>query len=159
MRFPPPLRHLVLILTLLIPLAFPAAFPAWAKGTGPLVIHTADGKDHPFTVELAQTEDEREYGLMNRQSMPADHGMLFDFGRDQPIYMWMKNTLIPLDMIFIDKAGTVAGIAARAVPESPEIIASPGPIRAVLELNGGAAERMGLKVGDRVEHPMFPAKN
>ncbi len=155
MRFPPPLRYLLVVLTLALPLAF----PAWAKGTGPLVIHTADGKNHAFTVELAQTEDEREYGLMNRPSMPADHGMLFDFGKDQPVYMWMKNTLIPLDMIFIDKAGHVAGIAARAVPESPEIVASPGAVRAVLELNGGAAEKMGLKVGDRVEHPMFPAKN
>ncbi len=148
------LPRLLLLLTLLIPLTLPAV----AKGTGPLTIRTSDGKAHAFTVELAQNDDEREYGLMNRPSMPADHGMLFDFGKDQPVYMWMKNTLIPLDMVFIDRMGRVAGIAARAVPESAEIIASPGPVRAVLELNGGVADRLGLKVGDQIDHPIFPAK-
>jgi uncharacterized membrane protein (UPF0127 family) len=145
-----PLRVLLVLTLFLLP-----ALPALAAGTGPLTIRTADGKAHVFTVELARTEAEREYGLMNRPSMPADHGMLFDFGADRPVYMWMKDTLIPLDMIFIDRTGRITGIAARAVPESAEIIASPGPVRAVLEVNGGVAERLGIKPGDRVEHPLF----
>ncbi|HEY1720341.1 MAG TPA: DUF192 domain-containing protein [Magnetospirillaceae bacterium] len=155
MHFPGRLWRLFFFLTLVVA----AAFPAMAASLGPLTIHTSDGKAHVFTVEMATTDAEREYGLMNRPSMDVDHGMLFDFGSEQPIYMWMKNTLIPLDMIFIDRTGKVVGVAARAVPESTEIIPSPGPIRAVLEVNGGVADRIGLKVGDRVEHSMFPAKN
>jgi uncharacterized membrane protein (UPF0127 family) len=131
----------------------PATAPA--AGTGTLAIHGADGQDHVFSVELASTDAEREVGLMNRPAMAADHGMLFDFGTDQPIYMWMKNTLIPLDMLFIDRTGKIVGIAARAVPLSEEVIASPGPIRAVLELNGGTAERLHIAVGDTVRHQMF----
>ena len=155
MRFPRFVPPILLVLTLLVP----GAFPALAADDGSLRIHTGDGKVHVFSVELARTDAEREYGLMNRPSMAADHGMLFDFGKDEPIYMWMKDTLIPLDMIFIDRSGKIVGIAARAVPESTEIIPSPGPIRAVLEVNGGVADRLGLKIGDRVEHPMFPVKN
>jgi uncharacterized membrane protein (UPF0127 family) len=140
---------LILVLAPLIPLA------ARGADLATLAIHTADGQDHPFSVELAATDAERELGLMNRASMPADHGMLFEFDRDQPIYMWMKNTLIPLDMLFIDRTGRIAGIAARAVPLSEEVIASPGSVRAVLELNGGTVERMHIAVGDTVRHPFF----
>lgn len=145
------MRRLVLWLGLFlwVPLPVLAAEP------GSLTIRTADGKDHVFTIELARTDAEREYGLINRSSMAADHGMLFDFGTDQAIFMWMKDTLIPLDMLFIDRTGRIAGIAARAVPMSTEVIASPGPVRAVLELNGGTSDRLGIAVGDRVDYPLF----
>jgi uncharacterized membrane protein (UPF0127 family) len=141
-------RVLVLVLVM-APVAAGAADP------GGLTIHTADGKDHPFAVELAKTDEEREVGLMNRPAMPSDHGMIFDFGKDQPVYMWMKNTLIPLDMFFIDSHGRILGIATRMVPMSETVIASPGPVRAVLELNGGTADRLHIAVGDLVRHSMF----
>jgi len=145
MRF---VRALVLLLTL-VPAGLLAADPS------PLTIHTANGKDQQFSVEFASTDAERETGLMNRAAMAADHGMLFDFGKDQPVYMWMKNTLIPLDMLFIDKNGKIVGITERAVPEDETVLASPGAVRAVLELNGGTAERLHIAIGDIVHHPMF----
>ena len=84
--------------------------------------------------------------------------MLFDFKVDQPVYMWMKNTLIPLDMVFIRADGSIARIAAMTTPLSTETISSGEPVRAVLEIGGGEARRLGLKAGDRIAHPMFPAK-
>jgi len=146
------MRRLVLWIWLVLVAPLPVVA---ATDGGTLTIHTADGKNHVLTIELARTEAEREYGLMHRPRMAADHGMLFDFGGDQPVYMWMKDTLIPLDMLFIDHTGRIAGIAARAVPLSAEVIASPGQVRAVLEVNGGTADRLGITVGDRVEYPLF----
>ena len=92
---------------------------------------------------------------MFRDAMAPDHGMLFDFEEDQPVAMWMRNTRIPLDMVFIDRAGRVAGVAPDAVPYSEAVIPSPGPVRAVLELNAGTARRLGIGPGDLVRHPMF----
>ena len=122
---------------------------------GPLVIESQGGKQHKFTVELADNDERRAYGLMFRKSMPADEGMIFDFKQDQPVAMWMRNTLIPLDMLFIDRTGRVVNIHQRAVPHDETSITSEGPVRGVLELNGGTASRLGLKPGDRVRHPMF----
>ncbi|WP_241911912.1 DUF192 domain-containing protein [Telmatospirillum siberiense] len=141
-------RRLVLLLLLL-------PWPAWAADRTHLAIETADGRSLAFSVEVAETPEQQTRGLMNRASLPADAGMLFDFGMDRPVAMWMKNTLIPLDMLFIKVDGTIAGIAERTVPMSLEVIASPGPVRAVLELNGGTSDRLGLKVGDRVVHPVI----
>jgi uncharacterized membrane protein (UPF0127 family) len=92
---------------------------------------------------------------MFRRSMPADRGMLFDFGKVQPISMWMQNTYIPLDMLFIRSDGTIARVAENAEPLSTRSIPSGEPVLAVLELNGGTARRLGIKAGDRVEHPLF----
>lgn len=124
---------------------------AGADPAGTLV--TRSGQ-HDIQIEVADTPDEREYGLMNRQSLPADTGMLFDFEIDRPVTMWMKNTYIPLDMVFMDAKGTVTHIAVNAQPLSLDLIESGGPVRYVLELNGGAAARYGLKVGDRLDHPL-----
>ncbi|MGH6952986.1 MAG: DUF192 domain-containing protein [Alphaproteobacteria bacterium] len=109
---------------------------------------------HRLTVELARSEEERARGLMCRERLAADSGMLFDFGRDQPVAMWMKNTLIPLDMVFIHADGTIAHIAERTVPHSLATISPRQPIRFVLELNAGATARLGIKAGDRVVHPL-----
>ncbi len=95
---------------------------------------------------------------MFRRSLPADGGMLFDFGRDQPVSMWMKNTLIPLDMLFIDRRGVIVNLHQRAVPHSLVPISSAGRVRAVLELNGGTVGRLKIKPGDRVLHPMFAGR-
>jgi uncharacterized protein len=92
---------------------------------------------------------------MDRRYMAADHGMLFEFDGDAPVAFWMKNTYIPLDMIFIARSGVVTRIVANAEPLSERVIPSGGPCAAVLELNGGTAASIGLKVGDKVRHPFF----
>jgi uncharacterized protein len=110
---------------------------------------------HVFSVELAATDEERERGLMFRKELPDGHGMLFDFKADRNVAMWMKNTLIPLDMIFIRSDGRISNIAENTEPMSTRIIPSRGAVRAVLEVAGGTAKRLGIEVGDRVAHPMF----
>jgi len=125
------------------------------EGTNePLSIVTATGT-HSFSVEVMRTQPELEKGLMFRKSMPEDHGMLFDFQHEQSVIMWMKNTYIPLDMIFMAKTGRVVGIVANAKPMSEQILTVLTPTDAVLELNGGTAAKIGLKVGDLVRHPIF----
>ncbi len=141
-------------------LAFAFAMPATAQNPtvrfekSDLTIESG-GKRHRFTVEFADNDERRTLGLMHRRQMAADAGMLFDFKRDGPVAMWMRNTLIPLDMLFVDRDGIVRHIHERAVPMSEAIISSEENVRAVLELNGGTAARLGLKKGDRLVHAMF----
>ncbi len=139
-------------LSLVVIVAFAGA--ARSDGLEALQIVTATGT-HDFQVEIARDEASRARGLMDRRFMPADHGMLFEFDREAPEAFWMKDTYIPLDMIFISRAGVVTNIVANAEPLSERAIPSGPPCMAVLELNGGAAARIGLKVGDRVRHPFF----
>jgi len=143
----------LLVLSLFLPVGAGLAQVAFPKAA--LQVEAADGTRHAFTVEVAATPDQLAQGLMYRQKLAADAGMLFDFGAPRPVSMWMKNTLIPLDMLFIAADGRVLGIAQRTVPHSQALIESPGPVKAVLELNGGTASRLGLKAGDRVVHPLF----
>ena len=131
-----------------------AAAPARAQTLDKLEIVTSSGA-HAFSVELANTEAERERGLMYRRFMPPDRGMLFDFKREEPVMFWMKNTYIPLDMIFISHAGKIVSIVANAEPLSERNIPSGGPCYGVLEVNGGVAASIGAKVGDTVKHPIF----
>lgn len=120
-----------------------------------LVIVTAAGNRHKFAVELADKDETRSQGLMFRRTLAADAGMLFDYQRDSNFAMWMRNTYIPLDMVFIGGDGTIRKIHQRAIPHDETPIPAPDAVRAVLELNGGTAARLGLKVGDRVEHAIF----
>ena len=122
-----------------------------------LVIVTRDGVRHDFQVEVATSLDQQEVGLMWRTVVDPDGGMLFDWGRTRQSQMWMKNTLIPLDMLFIDQAGVVRHIAERTTPHSLAVIDSVIPVRATLELAAGAAERLDIRVGDRVEQRIFAA--
>ncbi len=108
-----------------------------------------------FSVEMAVTPAQRQLGLQGRAHLPADAGMLFDFGRDQPVSMWMLNTRIPLDMVFLSEAGRVVKVVENTQPFSLETVSSDVPVRAVLELNAGTAERIDLKPGSRVLHSMF----
>ena len=108
-----------------------------------------------FMVELALTPEEQTRGLMFREIMGERQGMLFVFQGVSMHSFWMKNTLIPLDIIFIRADGGIAHIAERTVPQSLGLIPSRVPVRSVLELNGGTAERLGLKVGDKVSHPLI----
>jgi len=145
-------RALFFALVLLLALAGGAL----AQARTPLVIVTDTG-EHRFEVELARSPEDRARGLMFRRSLPENQGMLFDFARDEDIGMWMQNTYLPLDMVFIRADGTVARVERSATPFSTEIIRAGQPVRAVLELLGGTARRIGLKPGDRVRHPVFAA--
>ncbi|WP_077961320.1 DUF192 domain-containing protein [Ensifer adhaerens] len=118
---------------------------------------TADKAVHELTVELALDPAQREQGLMFRTSMAADHGMLFDFGETRRVMMWMRNTHLPLDMLFIDNRGVVRTIHEDAVPFSEAIIDSGEPVAFVLELNAGTVKRLKIRPGDRLEGPRIPA--
>ena len=124
------------------------------KALEPLSIETASGT-HDFSVEVMRTDAERERGLMFRHYLPKDRGMLFNFDVEQQVMMWMSNTFLPLDMIFMDRSGKVVSIAANTEPLSEHIIPSVEPAYAVLEVNAGTAARIGLKVGDRVRNEIF----
>jgi uncharacterized protein len=110
---------------------------------------------HVFAVELAVTDEERAHGLMFRRELPEGRGMLFDFKRDQDVSMWMENTYVSLDMIFIRSDGRIARIAENTEPLSRRIISSGGPVRAVLEVVAGTGRKLGLAPGDNVAHAMF----
>ena len=144
---------LAVVMTLLAGAA--GAQPAPGEGgTEALDIATSSGH-HPFQVEVMRTPAELERGLMYRRYMPADRGMLFDFGVEQPVTFWMKNTYLPLDMIFIAQDGRVVGIKANAEPMSERLIPSGAPTYGVLEVNAGTAARVGLKTGDSVSASIF----
>jgi uncharacterized membrane protein (UPF0127 family) len=141
----------------LVLLGLPAArsLPAGAAAVlEELVIITGKGRT-TLEVEVAETDAERSKGLMYRGSMPQNHGMLFDFGSPRPVAMWMKNTKIPLDMVFADAQGRVIAIREDTVPFSTATIEVDEPVKAVLEVNAGTAKRVGLAVGDRLLHRIF----
>ena len=119
-----------------------------------LAIVTAN-REIKFDVELATNDAERARGLMFRKQLGAYEGMLFDFFKEMPVSFWMKNTLIPLDMVFIAGDGTIRHVHANAQPMSTDTIPSRYPVRAVLEINGGSAALLGIKPGDKVKHPIF----
>jgi hypothetical protein len=120
-----------------------------------LVITTAAGRDIKFDVELALDDAHRSHGLMFRKQLGPYEGMLFDFFQEMPVSFWMKNTLIPLDMVFIAADGTIKHIHANAEPLKTDAIPSNFPVRAVLEINGGSAALLGIKPGDKVKHAIF----
>jgi uncharacterized protein len=113
---------------------------------------------HVFSVEIATTEKERETGLMYRKELPDGQGMLFDFRPEQQVSMWMKNTYVSLDMIFIRADGRILRIAENTEPMSTRIIASGGPVAGVLEVVAGTAKKLGIAPGDRVGHPLFKGR-
>ncbi len=147
-------RPLLAVLLLALLNAAFAVAPARAQELEKLEFVTKTGV-HAFSVEVMRTPDQQARGLMFRRYMPDDRGMLFAFKRDEPVFMWMKNTYIPLDMVFIDRKGAVISIAADTEPFSEKTIASGGPAWGVVELNAGAAAKIGLAPGDRVRHPLF----
>jgi uncharacterized protein len=118
----------------------------------------SDTQANFISVEIADTDELRARGLMFRHRMPEDQGMLFDFGKPRPAAMWMKNTLMSLDMFFIRTDGTIAAIAENTEPKSLDTISVSEPVKAVLEMAGGSAKRLGIKVNDRVVHRIFKNK-
>jgi len=158
-------RHLLVLLALLSVFVPPVVSPVLSPVLGPLGRATAEdlqpleiaskGGVHVFAVEMALTPEQQAKGLMYRRSLPEGQGMLFDFQREQPTSFWMKNTYIPLDMIFIRGDGRILRIAENTVPLSEALVPSGGPVRAVLEVSGGTARKLGIAPGDRVAHPIF----
>ena len=149
-------------------LALVAVFPfsAWADSpepTGPqpelpkekLVIVGRGGAEHVFSVEMATTEDQQTIGEMFRKSVAPDEGMLFDWGFPRPSQMWMRNTLVSLDMVFINADGTIRSIAENATPRSLAVIDSRGPVRATLEIAAGTTAKLDIRVGDTVKQRIF----
>jgi uncharacterized membrane protein (UPF0127 family) len=152
-------RHLLAILALLPAVAMAQSSeptkpqPELPKET--LVITTKDGVKHLFHVEMAIDPMQQITGLMFRTSVPDDGGMLFDWGVPRDSQMWMKNTLVPLDMVFINQDGMIRSIAENTVPESLAVIDSRGPVRATLELQAGITAKLGIVVGDKVTQRIF----
>lgn len=144
-----------LVLTLLLGLCAWSG-PLQAQELQPLKI-ASKGKTHEFKVEVARTGEELGRGLMFRRHMPRDRGMLFVFPREEEIRMWMRNTYIPLDMIFIRADGRIHRIARNTTPRSERTISSGAPLRFVLEVNAGVTRRLGIRPGDRILHPAFEA--
>jgi len=135
-------------------LFLPATFNARAASVQTLEIVSKSGV-HVFSVEMATTEEEKTTGLMYRKELPEGKGMLFDFTPEQEVSMWMKNTYIPLDMIFIRADGKILRIAENTEPLSTKIIPSRGLAKGVLEVIAGTAQKYGIAPGDRVAHPLF----
>ncbi len=136
-------------------LFFMLVFPVFAQepmtfDKEPLVIQTASGKTFNFMVEVADTNEQRQRGLMYRKEMAQDAGMIFDFGVSRRVQMWMENTILPLDMLFVDSTGTIRNIKQNAVPYSEDIIDSMTSVKYVIELNAGVTAKLGIKTGDRV---------
>ena len=131
-----------------------AANRAPAAEQGTLEIATKSGV-RTFAVDLAVTDEERAKGLMFRKEVPEGYGMLFDFKQEQPVSMWMKNTFVSLDMIFIKNDGRIARIADSTKVQSEDIIPSGQPVRAVLEVVAGTAKKYGIAPGDKVAYPQI----
>lgn len=157
-----PRPGLAAILLALLILATPAVLRAednspmlLPEDPQPLVAETVSGP-RSFSIEIADDGAERSRGLMFREQMADDHGMLFVFEQEKPVAFWMKNTPMPLDLVFIDQAGTIASVLPGE--SFSEAVISPGvPVRFVLELKAGTAARNGIRVGDRVRHPAISA--
>lgn len=133
-------------------LVFLVAFAAPALAIADeLTIVTDEGR-YPFQVEIADDPMERARGLMFRKQMAADHGMLFDFSREQPVSFWMKNTPLSLDMLFVKEDGTIVAIAEDTTPFSTEGVPSGQPVRFVLEVLAGTSDKLDIEPGDRIEH-------
>jgi uncharacterized membrane protein (UPF0127 family) len=137
----------------LAPLSIASAAETFVRQ--PLQIVTRDGKVHEFQVELAVTPRQREQGLMNRKEMAPGEGMLFAFGETRQVLMWMKNTYLPLDMLFIGKDGKIRTIKENAEPLSESIIDSKVPVDFVLELNGGTVKTLGIRTGNRIDSALI----
>jgi uncharacterized protein len=153
-------RRALIALLALTPLSARAQQPDITKAQPELpreklTIITRDGVRHDFSVEMATSLNQQTVGLMFRPSVPADGGMLFDWGTPRASQMWMRNTIAPLDMVFINADGTIRSIAENTVPQSLAVIDSRGPVRATLELAAGTTGRLNIRVGDKVEQRIF----
>jgi uncharacterized membrane protein (UPF0127 family) len=144
----------ILLIAMMSMMFFTAGYAADAK-TEKLTVVSKDGTEHYFNVEIAATPVDREVGLMFRTSMDPDHGMLFEMEANATVEFWMKDTLIPLDMLFVASDGTIKTIHENAIPKDLTPLSSNVPVTGVIELNGGRASALGIAVGDKVVFPFF----
>jgi uncharacterized protein len=135
-------------------LAFAGDVMSIAIEPAPLVITTSNG-NISYQLEVADTDIERSAGLMFRTDLPKNRAMLFDFGQTRAVSMWMKNTPLPLDMLFVDATGLIVGVAENTTPQSLEVISSPVPVRYVLEINAGQAAANTIETGKKLLHPLI----
>lgn len=155
------MRQIIFILGLLWALATPAGDNADARrldglfGRSTLTVATPDAKLHPFKVWVADNDQRRALGFMFVKELDDDAGMLFIFPQPQPISMWMKNTVLPLDMLFVAADGRIANVIENTVPQSLQTLNSNGIVLGVIELKAGTARRLHIAAGARVEHPAF----
>jgi len=157
------LLPLLALVPVLVTMPQPAALARGPDPTSPqaelpkekLVVVSRDGASHAFDVEMALSPEQQTVGEMFRTQVPQDSGMLFDWGYPRPSQMWMENTLVPLDMVFINVDGTIRAIAENTVPRSRAVIDSRGPVRATLELAAGVTARLDIRVGDTVHQRIF----
>lgn len=147
------LRTLAAILAMVLVSSMAGAADSVDFGASRLALVTAEGR-FVFDVEVADTPQQRSQGLQGRRGLAPSAGMIFDFGADQPVFMWMKNTPTSLDMVFITDDGLIANIARNTMPLSLATIGSDGPVRFVLEVSAGTAARLGLSPGDKVIYPL-----
>lgn len=148
-------KHFSKTLALLFLLLTLSAIQAKEPVLEQLIITKAGGPDVTYKVEVARTPSQMQRGLMFRDTMADDQGMIFIYEPERPARMWMKNTILSLDMLFIDRQGVIINIVENTTPFSLETIESGGPVRAVLELNAGQADIHSFAIGDRVTHPLF----
>lgn len=149
------MRRFILLVLLFIPLNACQEKEETIQSYKSLSILTDQGKEHLFNIEIAMTPQEQAKGLMHRTQMDEDSGMLFYFSGEAERGFWMKNTLIPLDLIFIKADGKIHHIHENAIPHDLTSIRSNGPVAAVLEINGGLSQKLGIAVGNQVKHLFF----
>ena len=147
-----PLRAVAALATALL-----ISLPLAACSDETRLVVRSDSGEHAFTVEVVDTPETRAQGLMYRQKLADDAGMLFDFREERPVSFWMRNTYIPLDMLFIEADGTILNIHVNARPHDTTSIPSDGPVQFVLEIPGGRSNELGIAAGDTVEHPRIKA--
>jgi hypothetical protein len=152
------LRAVILLVSLVLAAAPLAAQEPVVFDRTELTIVTAGGGRHLFKVDWAKSWPQKSRGLMFRKSMPHDAGMLLDYDPPERASIWMRNTLIPLDLIFIRADGIIESIYYGAKPHDETARPSKGPVRAVLEVNAGVTRLIGIREGDRVEHPIFKSR-
>ena len=153
---------LLVLATLAIVATIPAGRATAADSEGfpraTLEIRSSQGRQL-FNIRIADTPERQQLGLMYETRLPADEGMLFPQDEPRAVSMWMKNTYIPLDMLFIDNRGRIVCLLANTAPQSLAILSCPKPVTAVLEIGGGESADRGIRVGDRVLHKVFAGLN
>ena len=150
-----PCRVVILLCAVAVPVVYGMVTDVAAAPLLETLTVGSRGHCHQFSVELAVSAAQRQQGLSGRHHLPEERGMLFDMGREQIVSMWMVDTFVPLDMLFIKADGSVVALHHRAEPLSRVLITSPEPVRAVLEINGGLAERLGIDAGGMVYHRLY----
>ncbi|MFT5703794.1 MAG: uncharacterized membrane protein (UPF0127 family) [Rickettsiales bacterium] len=138
------------IVICLIAITFLTAFNSSSYNSSIQIKSLKTNITHNFKINIASEEESKQKGLMFIKNLPEDHGMLFEFKKERMVFMWMKNTKISLDMIFINKAGEIVSIKKRARPESLDTISSDHVVQKVLEINGGLTDKLGIEVGDMI---------